>query len=133
LRHALKLQQVAGLEIDKQERSARFSDQIAEGVEIAVAAKVGNRQYIARRTRESWTAAAMRDVRTVGRAVTGPRAARDKERIGPFDSGLRRFIQVIEEFDRIRPGGGFDSRGCYGASLPRRLTWPPVSATEEWA
>src|SRR5258707_48091 len=39
--HAPKLQEVTGLEIDEQQRRARFGGQIAQRVEIAVAAKVG--------------------------------------------------------------------------------------------
>jgi DNA-binding transcriptional LysR family regulator len=39
-------------------------------------------------------------------------------RVGPFDGGLRRFVQKIEGLDRIRSGfGRFDSRRCDDALL----------------
>src|SRR5258708_20222205 len=94
----LKLQEVAGLEIDEQQRGARFSDQIAERVEIAVAAKIGNRQCVAVDADETRPAAAMRDVGAIGGTSAGARAAGNEERVGPFDGGLRRFLQTIASF-----------------------------------
>ncbi len=49
----------------------------------------------------------------MGRTSAGAGAAGDEERVGPFDGGLRRFIQMIEGFDRSRnPFGRFDTRRC---------------------
>ena len=55
----LKLQQVTGGEIHEQQRCPRLGDQIAEGVEIAVAAKIGDGQLIAVDPNEAGPPAAM--------------------------------------------------------------------------
>ena len=51
--NALQLQQIAGLELDKQQRGAWLGDEIAKCVEVAIAAKIGNRQYVAVDTDEA--------------------------------------------------------------------------------
>src|SRR5258708_34522214 len=97
---ALKLQEVAGLEIDEQQRGARFSDQIAERVEIAVAAKIGNRQYVAVDADETRPAAAMRDVGAISRTPAGARAARVEETTVPGAGGCGRRSQRLDVIHR---------------------------------
>src|SRR6185312_14128877 len=58
----LKLQQIAGLELDEEEGRPRLTEQIPERVEITVAAKVRNRERVVIDPYESGAAASMRDV-----------------------------------------------------------------------
>jgi len=105
LRVALKLQQVAGLEINEQQRGARLRHQIAKCIEVMVAAKIRNDQYIRIRIAvdadEARQAAAMRDVRAECGAMSGSGAAGDKKCISFFDGRSRRCVEPEEGF-----GGG---------------------------
>jgi hypothetical protein len=59
LRRALKLQQVPRLKIHEQERSSRFSHQIAQRVEVPVAAEIRDCQHVAVDADEARAPAAM--------------------------------------------------------------------------
>jgi hypothetical protein len=59
LRYALKLQQVPRLKIHEQQGSSRFSQQIAQRVEIPVAAEIRDCQYVAVDADEAGAPAAM--------------------------------------------------------------------------
>src|ERR1700722_15178254 len=102
---ALQLQEIAGFEVDEQQRGPRFGDQIAEGVEVAVAAKIGDRQYIAVDANEARPAAAMRNIRSKCRAVAGPGTAGNEESVGACDGGSSRNVQMGEGFSCPGIGG----------------------------
>src|SRR6202020_544381 len=117
LRRALKLKHIAGIEIDEQQGCARVADQIAEGIEITVAAKIRNRQHVAVDPNETRPAAAMRNIRAVGRPVAGPGPAGNEKSVGMYDGRCRRVIQMIQGFGASRFRIGRNTRQVCESAL----------------
>ena len=117
---ALHLQQAAGREVDEQQAGARIAQQVAQGVEEAVAAEIGHDQRVAPHTRRSPAAAAMRDVEATARSDAGARAAGDEEGVGRLDRAAR--CRRARTASRRR-GGPRARRGVrvwmYCAQLPK--------------
>ena len=78
LRDPLQLEEVARLEVDKEQRRARFAQHVAERVVVAVAGKIGNGETVSVNVHKTGAAAAMRNVDSASGADFRSRPARDE-------------------------------------------------------
>src|SRR5581483_7028388 len=75
----LKLQQVARLEVQKQERRARFAQKIAQRVQVTISAEVGYGQPVAFHAHKAGSSPTMGDIGPAGMSDSGAGPARNEE------------------------------------------------------
>ncbi|MNL06505.1 hypothetical protein D3C87_1271410 [compost metagenome] len=108
-----ELQQITGVEIDKQQTGARVEQQVAQGVEKQIAGEIRNGQAIAFHLDEPGLTAAVRNVHralTIDVHITG-----DEKGIGPRDHGSGCIIQPVE----VLGGASRRVRQRHRAKLPQ--------------
>src|SRR5262249_45052600 len=127
---ALEVEQIAAREVDEHQRGARIGHQVAEGVEVAVAAVVGDGEDIAVDPDEAGWAAAMRDGDAAGR-LAGARGGRDEEGIGGGDRSGGRAVEAVEPLGGSGGGRGGGRSGGRGGGRSGGRSGNDVTRVDE--